>query len=72
MSCEHPVTAEYLYPSDTVVLDLYDQSDGGIGIRFAVPCPDCDTTLEMEAPVDSIGKTELEIPIEDETDQYDD
>lgn len=72
MSCDHPLDAEYLYPSDAVVLDLYDDpGTGSLALRIAVPCPDCDATLELTAPVEEVGETDMEIPIEDTKDAYD-
>lgn len=72
MSCDHDLDAEYLYPSDVVVLDLYEESEtDSIAIRFALPCPDCDATIELVASVDQIGETDLEIPIEDTEELYD-
>lgn len=72
MSCDHNLDAEYLYPSDAVVLELYDDPEvDTLGIRFALPCPDCDATLELTATVDHIGETELQPPIEEEDDIYD-
>lgn len=72
MSCDHTLSAEYLYPSDAVVLDLYDDPEyESVAVRFAVPCPECDATLELIAPVDEIGETDLEIPLEDTEEEYD-
>lgn len=72
MSCDHPLDAEYLYPSDTVVLDLYEKSEtGALALRTAVPCPECEVTLELTAVVEEVGETDLEIPIEDTKEAYD-
>lgn len=71
MSCGHKIDAEYLFPSDTVVLDLDNVGDG-IAIRFALPCPECDQPLELVATVDSVRETNLELPLEDVEEQYDD
>lgn len=70
MTHDHDPDAEYLYPSDAEVLELYNEDDS-LAIRFALPCPDCDKTLELTATVDTIGETELEVPLDDAEDRYD-
>lgn len=72
MTCDHELDAEYLYPADATVLDLYeDPKTESIAIRFALPCPDCEATIELIATVDHMGETDLEIPIEDTEEEYD-
>jgi phage terminase large subunit GpA-like protein len=70
MTHDHHPNAEFLYPSDAEILDLYNEGNS-IAIRFALPCPDCDETLELTATVDHIGETDLEIPLDDAEDRYD-
>lgn len=72
MTCDHELDAEYLYPADATILDLYeDPETESLAIRFGLPCPDCETTVELIATVDHIGETDLEIPIEDTEEEYD-
>lgn len=71
MSCDHPLDTEYLYPSDAVVLDLYEKPDGAIALRIGVPCPECEVTLELTTVVEEVGETDLEIPLEDTKEAYD-
>ncbi|MES3517373.1 MAG: hypothetical protein PPP58_06900 [Natronomonas sp.] len=64
MSCTHELEAEFLYPSDTDVLDLYE--DGGLRVRLALPCPECGTALELDAGVEAIEEGDFELPLDDE------
>jgi hypothetical protein len=68
--CEHDLTAEYIHPRDTVVLDVVDGEEG-LEFTLAVPCPDCDQTVKLGAAVNSQTETELELPLDDATDTYD-
>jgi hypothetical protein len=70
MTHDHDLDAEYLYATDAAVLDLYNEDDS-IAIRFALPCPDCDETLELTATVDNVDKTNLEVPLDDAEERYD-
>jgi hypothetical protein len=70
MTHDHDLDAEYLYSDDTAVLDLYNDDDS-IAIRFALPCPDCDETLELTATVDHVEETDLEISLDDAEERYD-
>lgn len=67
MSCDHELDAEYLYPRDVDVLDVYD--DDGVRVKLAVPCPDCGTALELVASIESVAEGDFELPLED--DRYD-
>ncbi|MEF8778619.1 MAG: hypothetical protein V5A36_06895 [Natronomonas sp.] len=60
--------AEFLYPSDADVLDIFE-SDDGICVRFAVPDPETGTGLVLEAVVESIEEGDFEFPLDD--DRYD-
>lgn len=70
MECPHDIDAEYLYPSDVDVLEVTD-SDGAVLIRFALPCPDCGRALELEAEVESVEESDLDLPLPDAEDPYD-
>jgi hypothetical protein len=65
---DHDLDAEYLYPSDADVLDIF-QSDDGIRVRLAVPDPETGDGLVLEALVDEIEKGDFELPLDD--DRYD-
>ncbi len=69
---EHDVDAEYLYPADAVVTDIY-QTDGQLYVTVAVPCPECDEVLDLDADVETIAESEREfdLPLEDADDVYD-
>lgn len=70
MSCNHDLDAEFLYPSDAAVLDLFGE-DGDTLIRFAVPCPECDQALELTARVEDVEEAALSLPLDDAEDVYD-
>lgn len=70
MSCDHAFDAEYIYPSDAIVRELYDV-DGTIGVRLVLPCPDCDAPLELTAPVEQIEETAVELPLDSAENRYD-
>jgi hypothetical protein len=70
MSCDHPLDAEFLYPSDAAVVDLFDGTDG-LAIRLALPCPECGETLELIADVGAVREADYELPLEDAEEQYD-
>ncbi len=70
MSCDHPLDPEYLYPSDTAVVDLFEHDDG-LGIRLALPCPECGETLELVAGVENILEANYDLPLEDAEELYD-
>jgi hypothetical protein len=70
MSCEHPLDAEFLYPSDAAVVDLFDR-DGELAIRLALPCPECGETIELTAEVGAAREADYELPLEDAEEQYD-
>ena len=70
MSCSHDLDAEFLYPSDAAILELYEEDDD-LWIRFAVPCPDCDQSLELTARVESKEEAALSLPLDDAEDVYD-
>lgn len=64
MSCSHELDADYLYPGDVGVMEVYD--DGGLRITLAVACPDCGQALELDVAVDSVEEGEFELPLDDE------
>lgn len=70
MGCPHDLDAEYLYPSDVDVLELQGQG-GDLVIRFALPCPECGQALELEAGVEHIEESDLNLPLDDAEDVYD-
>jgi len=70
MSCDHPLDAEYLHPSDATAVDLFEHGDA-LAIRLALPCPECGETLELVAEVDSVRETDYKLPLEDAEEQYD-
>ena len=64
MSCDHDLDAEYLYPGDVDVLDVYEED--GVVVALAVACPDCGTALRLGAPVESVEEADFELPLDDE------
>ncbi|MDY6780022.1 MAG: hypothetical protein SV760_05665 [Halobacteria archaeon] len=71
MTCEHDLDPEYLHPSDARVLEIYENDVGNTVVSLAVPCPNCDETLKLEAPVEDIQETTLETPLDEGDDIYD-
>ncbi|PSP41376.1 hypothetical protein BRC63_04255 [Halobacteriales archaeon QH_10_70_21] len=65
MSCEHEVEAEYLYPSDTDVLNIEAEA-GDVVVTLAAPCPECGTGLAIEATVETVEDGDFELPLDDE------
>lgn len=70
MSCDHDLDPEFLYPSDAAVLDLHKE-DGDLMIRFAIPCPECDQPVELDARVEEKREASLSLPLDDAEDVYD-
>ncbi|MFC6835056.1 hypothetical protein [Halomarina ordinaria] len=68
--CGHELDAEYLYPADAVVLELYEMS-GTLRVRLAVPCPECDEAVELDTRVERTATASVEVPLDDSEDQYD-
>lgn len=66
---EHELSAEYLYPADAEVLDIYDGDDGHLRVRVAVPCPDCSETVALTTTVETVSDTGVELPLNE--DYYD-
>jgi hypothetical protein len=66
---EHSLDAEYLYPADARVTDLY-ASDGDLRISAVVPCPECDEVVEIDASVETVAESDIEV-LEDVDDLYD-
>ena len=62
---EHEVSAEYLYPTDADVLDIYER-DGSLYVDVATMCPECSQTLALTAPVESVGEVDIDLPLDDE------
>lgn len=69
MAHEHDL--DHLYPADAEVLCLYEGEDGGLRLSVAVPCPDCDRALELDAAVRDVEEIDLDVPLEDAADYYD-
>ncbi len=65
---EYDLDAEYLYPSDADVLEIFE-SNGEVRIRLAVPDPETGDGLVVEAVVESVEKGDFELPLDD--DRYD-
>lgn len=67
---EHDLSAEYLYPADAAVLDIYDDGDDGqLRVRVAVPCPECSETVALTTTVETVADTGVELPLNE--DYYD-
>lgn len=62
---EHDLDAEYLYPSDVDVLNVVER-DGELVAEFALPCPECNDALELEAQVTRVEESDIELPLDDE------
>ncbi|MDS0276439.1 hypothetical protein NDI85_01300 [Halomicroarcula sp. S1AR25-4] len=65
---EHEVSAEYLYPADADVLDIYER-DGTLYVDVATVCPECSDTLALSASVESVRGVDVDLPLDD--DYYD-
>lgn len=68
MPCEHDIDAEYLHPRDATVMDIYEEADG-VRVSFALECPDCGTSLVVDAGVENVSEGEFDLPLDD--DPYD-
>lgn len=66
---EHALSAEYLYPADAEVLDIYDDEDGHLRVAVAVPCPECSETVALTTRIESVTETAPDLPLDD--DYYD-
>jgi hypothetical protein len=66
----HDVDAEYLFPADARVVDLYELEDD-LRVTVAVPCPECDETLALDGSVETVVEESLEVPLEEADDLYD-
>ena len=67
---EHELDAEYLYPSDAQILEIYEEG-GALRIRIAIPCPDCDETLALDAAVENVEEVDMEVPLGGPEEPYD-
>jgi hypothetical protein len=65
---EHELSAEYLYASDAEVLDIYE-SDDTLQVDVAVICPECSETLNLQATVEKVTSSGVELPLDE--DYYD-
>lgn len=65
MACSHELDAEYLYPGDTGIVDIYEEG-GELRVRLAVACPDCGEALSLEAAVEKVEEGDFELPLSDE------
>ena len=65
MSCDHDLDAEYLYPSDADVLDIYD-GEGGLRVTLAIACPECGEALSLDASVETVEEGDFELPLDDD------
>jgi hypothetical protein len=66
----HDVGAEYLYPADARVVDIYEV-EGDHRITVAVPCPECDETLALDGSVETVVEETLDVPLEEADNMYD-
>ena len=64
MPCDHDLDADYLYPVDFDVLDVYE--DDGLRVSLAVPCPECGQALELDAEIDAVEEGNFELPLDDD------
>jgi len=62
---EHEVSAEFLYPADADVLDIYERG-GSLYVDVATVCPECSQTLALSATVESVGEVDVELPLDEE------
>jgi hypothetical protein len=67
---EHDLDVGFLSARDAQVLGL-SAVDDELRLAVAVPCPECDQTLELDAGVDAITEVDLELPLEDVEEHYD-
>lgn len=69
MACDHDLDPEYLHPSDGRVLEIYEDDDS-LRFAIAIPCPECDQALRVDATVDSTEEIDVDTPFGDITDFY--
>lgn len=69
MDCLYKLDVVYIYPNDINVLRLEERT-GKLGIRFALPGPDCGDALELAATVNSIDESGLDLPLDDVKESY--
>ena len=62
--CDHDLDAEFLYPSDATVLEVYEEA-GEVRFSVALPCPTCDTALQVEATAEEVEVADFELPLDD-------
>ncbi|WP_424004619.1 hypothetical protein ACOZ4I_07850 [Haloarcula salina] len=62
---EHELSAEYLYPSDADVLDIYESGES-LMVDVAVICPECSDTLALTATVGSVTESTVDLPLDEE------
>jgi hypothetical protein len=67
---EHDLDPEFLDPIDAIVLAIFED-DGGLAIRFGIPCPECGESVEAVANVTEIEASDLELPLDDVEEVYD-
>lgn len=65
MSCDHDLDADYLHPADANILG-FDEEDGDVHVKLALPCPDCSEALELDARVVNVKEGDFELPLSDE------
>lgn len=62
--CTHPLDPEFVHPGDVDVIGVADDGDG-VYFKFALPCPECSTALEVHAGVDEVTEGVFELPLDD-------
>lgn len=63
VDCSHDLDPEYPYPGDVDVLGLSERN-GELSIQFALPCPEYDRALELEADVRSVEESNPTLPVD--------
>ena len=62
--CTHPLDPEFVHPGDVDVIGVAEDGDG-VYFKFALPCPECSTPLEIHAGVDEVTEGAFELPLDD-------
>lgn len=70
MAHGHDLEPEYLHAADARVRRLYEGPNGKLHVSIAIPCPECDEVIALEAPVESSRELDIEVPLSD-ADIYD-
>lgn len=70
MDSDHDLDPGDLSPSDAQLLEIIEE-DETHPFRTSLHYPECDQSLAVTAPAESIGETEIEVSLDDAEERYD-